>query len=340
MLKKMMFVAALSPLAMTAVAHADSITVAAWGGSYQDALRASFFEPTAKELGITIAEDNLSTGLADIRLQVQGKSVRWDLVDISAEECVAGEKEGLFEPLDYNIVKSDGIDKRLVGKSWIGFVYYSVVLAHNTNSKEATPKNWKDFFDTKGFPGRRSLGNFPSETLTIAAMADGTHVDKVYPIDLDKAFAKLEELKPNITAWWSSGTQATNLIMDNEVDYGSSWNGRIATLKASGAPVDWVVEGGVLNADCLVIPKGAKNKDLAMKALARFVSPDLQANLPKHAANGPVNVKAFETGKLTREEAAKVISSPENLKKQVLLDPQFWGDNIVGIQARWQNLVQ
>ncbi len=330
----------LAPLALSTPAIADTITVAAWGGSYQDALRASFFKPAADQLGITIEEDNLSTGLADIRLQVNGNAVHWDLVDLSAEECVAGAKEGLFEPIDYSIVGTDGIDPALVRDDWVGFLYYSVVLANSTKTDQQVPANWQEFFDVEKFPGRRSLGSIPSESLTIAAMADGTPLDQVYPVDIDKAFAKLEELKPNVTAWWGTGTQATTLLVDNEVDFGSSWNGRITTLKNDGAPVDFTLEGGVLNADCLVIPKGAKNKEAAMRAMALFVSPELQANLPKHSANGPINLKAFELGTLTDEEMAGVISSAENLKKQVLIDPDFWGDKMVDVQVRWQALVQ
>ncbi|WP_439955468.1 hypothetical protein, partial [Klebsiella pneumoniae] len=67
------------------------------------------------------------------------------------------------------------------------------------------------------------------------------------------------------------------------------WNGRAGTLRKEGAPVSFSFDQGVLTADCMVIPKGSKNKDLAMKALAKFVSPDLQANLPLYVDNGPAN---------------------------------------------------
>jgi len=341
-MKTQIFALALIPsMALAAgVANADEITVAAWGGSYQDALRASFFTPAAEALGITVNEENLSTGLADIRLQVRGNAVRWDLVDLAAEECIAGSKEGLFEAIDYDIVDADGIPENLVRDDWVGLLYYATVLSHNVNAEGAIPSNWQEFFDAEAFPGRRSLGSYPSETLTMAAMADGTPIDEVYPVDIDKAFAKLEEIKPEIVAWWGTGTQATTLLVDREVDFGTSWNGRITTLKSEGAPVDFILEGGVLNADCIVIPKGAPNRDLAMQAMALFISPDLQANLPRNSANGPVNAKAFETGKLTEEARASVISAPENLEKMVVIDPDFWGDKMVDVQARWQMLVQ
>ncbi|TIT89287.1 MAG: ABC transporter substrate-binding protein, partial [Mesorhizobium sp.] len=50
---------------------ADTITVASWGGTYQEAQTKAFFDPTAKELGITIKQDT-TNGLDDVRLQVTG----------------------------------------------------------------------------------------------------------------------------------------------------------------------------------------------------------------------------------------------------------------------------
>lgn len=320
----------------------DSITVTSWGGTYQEAESKAMFQPAAQALGITIKEDNLAEGLPDVRLQVQGNAVKWDVVELSAEECVRGAEEGLFEKLDYSVINPDGIDKKLIADTWVGVTFYSVVLAYNTSGKlgENGPQTWADFWNVDKFPGARSLGNFATESLTLAAMADGTPPDKVYPIDIDKAFKKLEEIKPHIASWWSSGGQAMNLLKDNEVDMGSIWNGRANTLVTSGAPVKYTVAQGVLNADCLVIPKGSKNVALAQKAIARIISPELQANLPKYSANGPANLKAFETGKLTAEETARVISSPENIKKQVILDFNWWAPQLPEVQKRWQAFLQ
>ena len=71
----------------------DSITVASWGGAYQEAQAEAFFQPAAKALGITIKEDTTG-GLADVRLQVTGNAVKWDIVELGADECARGTKEG------------------------------------------------------------------------------------------------------------------------------------------------------------------------------------------------------------------------------------------------------
>ncbi|MDY0884435.1 ABC transporter substrate-binding protein [Dongia soli] len=336
------FALAGATLAMASAAHAEgTITVASFGGTYQEAQTKAFFDPVAKELGITIKQDTTS-GLDDVRLQVTGNAVKWDIAEMGADECARGTKEGLFEKLDYNVIKSDGIDPRLVHDDWVGISYTSVVLIYRTDVfKDGNgPKTWADFWDVKKFPGRRALGAFPTESLMVAALADGVPMDKFYPLDIERAVKSLEKIKPNIDVWWSSGAQALQLLKDGEVDMASIWNGRATTLKTGGAPVAFSYDNGVFTADCMIIPKGSKNKDLAMKALARFVSPDLQANLPLLVANGPVNQKAFDTGKIPAEKMPSINSSPENMKHQILLDPVFWGEHQVEAQEQFDNLIQ
>jgi putative spermidine/putrescine transport system substrate-binding protein len=335
---------AMAALAMSAAGGAkagDTITVASWGGSYQEAQSKAFFKPTADELGITIKEDT-TNGLDDVRLQVTGNAVKWDLTELGADECARGSKEGLFEKLDYSVIDATGVDPKLIHEDWVGITYYSVVLIYRTDVfKENGPKTWADFWNVDKFPGRRALGGaFATETLTVAAIADGVPLDKVYPLDIDRALKSLDKIRPHIDAWWTSGAQAMQLIKDGEVDMASIWNGRASTLKAAGAPIAYSYDQGVLNADCMVIPKGAKNKAAAMKALAMFLKPDIQANLPLYIANGPANLKAFDTGKIPADKISGINSAPENSKKQVLLDPAFWAEHMVEAQEKFNNLIQ
>ncbi|MER9653401.1 ABC transporter substrate-binding protein [Mesorhizobium sp. M0152] len=319
----------------------DTITVASWGGTYQEAQTKAFFKPAADALGITIKEDT-TNGLDDVRLQVTGNAVKWDITELGADECARGSKEGLFEKLDYAVIDKSGINPKLVHDDWVGISYTSVVLIYRTDVfGDKGPKRWADFWNVEKFPGRRALsGSQATETLSVAALAEGIPIDKVYPVDVDGALKSVDKIRGHVDAWWTSGAQAMQLVKDGEVDMASIWNGRAGTLKKEGAPVSFSFDQGVLTADCMIIPKGAKNKDAAMKALAMFVSPQLQANLPLYVDNGPVNEKAFETGKIPQERIKDINSSPENVKKQVLQDAGFWRDNLVEATEKFDNLIQ
>ncbi|RUT99154.1 ABC transporter substrate-binding protein, partial [Mesorhizobium sp. M7A.T.Ca.TU.009.02.1.1] len=74
--------------------------------------------------------------------------------------------------------------------------------------------------------------------------------------------------------------------------------------------------------------------------LTNIASPQLQANLPLYVDNGPVNEKAFETGKIPQDRIKDINSAPENVKKQVLQDAEFWRDNLVEATEKFNNLIQ
>ena len=319
----------------------DSIAVASYGGVYADALRKAIYDPTAKDLNIKINEFTLS-GITDVRTQVKAGAIQWDVVELYGGQCQQAATEGLLEPLDYNVIQADGIPKTLVQPNWVGFTAYSTVLAWNKNTyKDNPPKDWADFFDTKKFPGARAISGYgPDFNAEIALMADGVPKDKLYPLDLDRAFKKLESIKPDITVFWQSGAQQAQLAKNQEVDMEAVWVSRIVAAIKDGAPFDYTYNQAVMDVECLVVPKGSKHKELAMKVINDFVKPDFQADLPKYIPYGPMNQKAYDTGKITPEMIKSSVTAPDNLKLQVIMDKPWWAANGQAAQERWDAFIQ
>ena len=335
--------AAVSLLALSALPAAaqDSLAVASYGGAYQEALRKAHYDPAEQALGIEIKEYTLS-GIGDIRAQVQANAVEWDIVELYGGQCEQAAREGLTIPLDYSVIDASGIPEELIKPNWVGYTAYSTVLAYNKNVYgDNPPKNWADFWDVEKYPGTRALSGYGlASNAELAMLAEGVAPKDIYPIDLDKAIEKMREIKPHITVWWNSGAQAGQLAQSEEADMLSIWIARIDAAIKEGAPYAYTYEQGLLDVECLVIPKGAKNPELAMKAIALFVSPELQANLPQYVNYGPVNQKAFDLGKITPEQAASSNSSPENLSKQLVQNKAFWTDNGQKGQEMWDKFMQ
>lgn len=68
------------------------------------------------------------------------------------------------------------------------------------------PASWADFWDVDKYPGKRGLRKRAVYNLEFALLADGVKVEDVYrvlstPTGVERAFAKLSELKPHIQ-WW------------------------------------------------------------------------------------------------------------------------------------------
>ena len=136
-------------------------------------------------------------------------------------------------------------------------------------------------------------------------MADGVAPDKLYPLDVDRAFKKLEEIKPHITVWWTSGAQSAQLLNDGEVDMVMAWNGRVSALAKEGAKVAYTYNQGILQSTSLCVLKGAPNLATAIKFLNEAVDPVHQANLPLHIDYGPANPKAYRHRRHLRRPASR-----------------------------------
>jgi putative spermidine/putrescine transport system substrate-binding protein len=338
------FAVVLSAIAgMASVAHAeDSITIASAGGAYQDALREAAWKPVSQKLGIKINEDSSTGQITEVRVQVKSGSPQWNIDELNIDQCAIGAKEGLFEPLDYKILNKEGFPPGMAEPTYIAQNLYSFVIGWNAKKfGQNGPQTWTDVWDVKKFPGKRSLYNYPPQSMEAALLADGVPPDKLYPLDIKRAVASLEKIKPYVAAWWSSGAQSAQLLKDGEVDVIGIWNGRVAAIMKEGAPAAFTFNQGILIADCLAMPKGQtpEKKLLAMKVLAEIVSPDIMANLPKYIDYGPANPRAYDTGKITPEMMKTLNTSPENLKKQVLLNGDWWGEHGGEAQEAWNNFM-
>jgi putative spermidine/putrescine transport system substrate-binding protein len=315
----------------------EAVTFSGNGGAAQDALRAAFFEPAAATHGLVVNEDT-HVDLSPIRLQVQSGAVTVDVVSLGDVDCAAGAAEGLFEPLDLDAIDTKGLPDGAVHETWVPYDYFSTVLGVSTALGDKAPKTWADFWNVKDFPGRRALFAYPHYNLEFALLADGVAPGQLYPMDLDRAFRKLAEIKPDVTAWWESGAQSAQLALNDEVDMLAIWNGRLNTAIDDGAAFTYSFDNALLSADCLAVPKGAPHKAAAMKLINIMLKAELQAEYAKIIGYGPANLDAAKH--LDAETLAKLPSSPENFARQVEMRADWWAEHIGEAMERWGAFMQ
>jgi putative spermidine/putrescine transport system substrate-binding protein len=326
-------------------AHAeDQVTFVSQGGAYQKAQTVAILDPAARKLNITVNQDSIPDAWPAIKTQVGSGKPTWDVVDTPTGYCLRGGEQGLIEKLDFSKLPNAAAMPAAYRSDYsVAYEFYSSVLAYSQKTYAAgnAPNSWADFWDVKKFPGRRALRNHPIATLEAALIADGVAPDKLYPLDVDRAFKKLEEIKPSITVWWTSGAQSAQLLNDGEVDMIMAWNGRISALINDGAKVGFTYNQGVLQSTSLCILKGAPNLPTAVRFLNEAVDPVNQANLPLHIDYGPANPKAFDTGVIKAERAAQLPSAPENAAKQALMSYAWWSSPAgEDAEKRWVAFMQ
>jgi putative spermidine/putrescine transport system substrate-binding protein len=305
----------------------ETVTIAGYGGVMRKGFDAALVNPAAEKVGVKIRSET-HDDLPSVRVQVQSGAPAWDVAHLGGDECARGEKEGLFEKLDFSKFDLEGIPATAHGQSWVASNYYSVVMAWRTDKVKEGPKSWADFWNVSKIGGTRAIAGLAQETLEIALLADGVPKDKLYPLDVDRAIASVKKLKPKVGVFWNTGAQSTQLIKDGEVDLIELYGSRVSPVIADGAPAKFTYEDGLLGYGCVAVLKGAKSAAKAKELVLAMVSPEIQANIIEKMDNyGPVNTQAYEVRKFTPEQLAKTNSSPENAAKQTLIDANWWAEN-------------
>ena len=302
---------------------AEPITVVSWGGTYGKAQDRALFTDASNHSGIAINRES-GASMTKTCLQVQSGSVTWDLVVTGSGGAAAAAADGCLEKIDYSVVDVSDFYPGLYTDYCVGSDVFATVMAWNTEKygepgSPGAPSSWADFWDVKKFPGTRAYrANNVDGALEPALMADGVPPEKVYevlatPEGKRRAINKIRELKPHIAVFWGSGAQQAQLMKDAEVDMSTGWNGRFDNAKKDGAKVGYTFNQALLDYDCFAMPKGAPNKEVAMRFLAEVSKPQYQANLPFYITYGPTNRKAYEMTKAPKELIESLPSHPKNV---------------------------
>ncbi|MBT9288493.1 ABC transporter substrate-binding protein [Prosthecodimorpha staleyi] len=311
---------------LAAPALAADMVFVSWGGTTQDAQKAAW----AEKAGLSVLQDG-PTDYGKIKAMVEAGKVAWDVVDVEGDYAVQAGDAGVLEKLDFSVIDKSKLDPRFVTDYSVGSFYYSFVIGCNQDAVKACPKTWADLFDTAKFPGKRAFYKWSAPGVIEAALlADGVAADKLYPLDLDRAFKKLDTIKKDIV-WWTGGAQSQQLLASAEAPFGSFWNGRLTALEKTGVKVSVSWDGNITAADSLVVPKGSKNKAAAMKFIAYASSAKAQAEFAAASGYAPTNLGSPA---LMDPALAKTLPDQQTAK-QINADMTYWAKNRDAIGTRW-----
>lgn len=313
----------------------SSIVVNAAGGAVNKALREAFFSEFERRYGIRVI-DTSPTDFGKLRAMVQSGNVEWTVMEINEADAERAARMGLLEPLDRSIIDMSGHPPQLQEKKYVvtrGI--YSTVLGYRTDvfAKRPHPRTWAEFWDVKKFPGPRSLRNSPVDNLEFALLADGVKPDAIYPIDIDRAFKKLDEIKPHVSVWWTTGAQSAQLLIDKEVVMGTAWHGRFYTAIKEGAPIAIEWNQGLIHQTPFGIPKGAKDAYWGQKFLAILTEPQNQAKYANLMSYPGLHKDAV---KYTDPRMLPFLPThPDNLSRQAWSSAAWWNENADAVGERW-----
>jgi mannopine transport system substrate-binding protein len=342
--------AALLALALPAAVHAQSgkeLVIATTGGAQEQELRKHFYEPFEKATGIRVRPVSGAEAqtVARVKAMVTAGSVSWDIFQAGDIQSSSDEYRALTEDLGSFCEPLKGNADLLPGAckpTGLLAAYGTTLLVYNdAKFPGRKPRSWADFWYVKDFPGPRSLPNFndPWRVLAAALLADGVPVDKLFPLDLDRAFRKMDEIRPHVALWWKTGDQSVQGFRNGEYVMGMIWQTRASALRAEKQPLDWSQNQAVLVGDRWALIKGAPNRENALRFLKFYVENiEGQARRCEAQTCTPTSRKAAA---MMSAEAQKALPlAPDVFGGLVVPDADWINANKTAMLNRWNAWLQ
>jgi putative spermidine/putrescine transport system substrate-binding protein len=291
---------------------AEVLYVNTWGGTWEESAKKHIFGRFTKQTGAEIRTIS-PVSVAKLAAQVKTGAYEFDVTTLGGGDIVRANKAGIIDTISDTNAKGMDLWKGAVFQNGVASHAFATVIAYRKDKfPNGGPKNWAEFWDTQKFSGPRSLQKYAARILPIALLADGVPIDKLYPLDAERAFKSLERIKPSIRVWWTQGPQSQQLLRDSEVHLIGIWNGRIEELMDQGAAAALEWNQAEIDRAYWVIAKGTPRAELAREYIKIAVSPEALAGFCEDANYGPLNPAAF--AKIPEAAAVKMPTYPPHYK--------------------------
>jgi putative spermidine/putrescine transport system substrate-binding protein len=300
--------------------------------------RSVFIGGFSDATGINAVAGVWNGGLPALEQQLKSAANTWDLVQVNGPELAGGCAGGLFEKLDWSqIGGKNHYDPRAVSDCGVGATVNTTLLAWDRDKFPGTP-TWADFWDVAKFPAKRGLRRGVRGNLEIALMADGVAPGEIYKTlatadGVDRAFRKLDQLRPYIV-WWDTAEDAARILSSGDVLMTSAPSASIVEARrASHRNFGLQWNESLYDVLSWAVAKGSPNLRQAVQFLYYSGTPAIQARLGDVVAEGGLAKGANDN--VAEPTLAVLPTNPANLKGALPLDVAFWQANLAKLRQRF-----
>lgn len=318
-----------------------TITFAGYGGTTQDAQVATWGKTFTDATGDKVVATGVDYG--KLKGMVDSGNVTWDAAVVEGFFAHTPANQALFEPLDKSVFDAKRLDAvagygppgdQVTDRS-VACYTYCFAMGYRTDNKGPRPKNWREFFDVKNFPGTRGLYGIPYGMIEIALLADGVTWEQMYPLDVDRALNKIKSLGSSVK-YWTSGADSQQMLVGGSADYVVVWETRTAVLTLEGRPVATEFNENVRTADHLIVPKGSKNAKAGMEFINAAIAPEAQAAVANKIALAPSNPDADP---MIDAKVMALTASGHVKEAAGYINNEYWGSNYDAILEKFNTVV-
>lgn len=285
----------------------EPLTIATWGGEYEQSQRQAYLDPFTQATGIPTETVPYAGGLTPLRKQVRGAG-DWDVIDMTMADhqraCAEGllqsySGEGLMAAPDGTPIQRDFIPGAIT-PCGVAHNVFSTVVAFDEDffRYAAQPHRIDHLFDPERFPGKRALHKRPDALLEWALLSYGVPIDDLYELlsterGLRLAFKRLERIRDHIV-WWDTPQEAAELLRREDVTFAMGPNGRFfnaAVLEGESVSIIW--DAQLYQFETWAIPQNAPHPQRARRFIGYATRTQSLAQQTRYIANGPTRYSAI-----------------------------------------------
>lgn len=329
-----------APAAVADLEQTDSVIIGVYSGDWEKSIEQAALNAFADETGIDVqvvagADAEWLTKLT----AANGKNVPYDLLILQPDSIQKAIDANLLQDLDVEHVPNltdlfDSVKTRFTVNDKLyaaGFSMGQLGIAYRTDKVATPPTSWADLW---GDDYAKSLGISP---LTYSAGLQFFWSQTKNGADIDGAFAKFEQLKPNISSYPDGAGTIQTLLQRGDVAAVPFWDGRAFAWQAQGQPIGFAypTDGPVAAIASWVIPQGAPNLANAYRLLDYLCQAEPQSKYADLSFYGMCNKNATYSD----DFLSKAQVGEEFYSKLDWVDYSVATPNLADWSTRWQQIM-
>jgi putative spermidine/putrescine transport system substrate-binding protein len=334
--------AVLTAGAVFAQSNPVTVTLAAYGGIFQEEYTKAVIEPfMAANPDIRVQYyqmNNSAQTLGTIRGMQAAPQVGVAVMDVTVAK--AGTDEGLFEPLteeNMPVIADLYPQARFEGVAGPAVTFDSAALMYSPERITEAPTSWNVLLDPS-YDQRIAITGIPSlETISLLLVFNSMNGTVPYTESLEAGWETMEKVAPQVLTWDPRPDPAT-FITNGTADLGVGWNARsqVYSDRSNGKlAVATVDEGTALQVNVISLVKGAPNEEASLKFIEYALSPEAQKAFTEAMFYAPVNPNA----QISDEALARTVAAPERMAKVIDVDWLEVAKIRDGIIVDWRNRI-
>jgi spermidine/putrescine-binding protein len=315
------------------------VIIATTGGLMERSLQEHFYRRFERESGIRVRSVpiELPDQWARARAGARSGNMPFDIVTATPPDLI--QHADILQPLDCNAmpgVVASALPNSCFSHGLMRTAGGMTLVWSKRAFPNGGPQSWADFFDLQRFPGPRALPDTGDREWWVplaALMADGVARDRLFPMDMDRAYRKLDQLKPQVAAWWKSGDNSMQILRGGDAVATMVYSSRAVPLAKSGE-FDFTWNQAIRDVGNWAVLKGGPNTANAIRFLDFFVrNPQEHVPFSEKVSFDSNNREAPNL--VPPEERRFRPSWPENWEKLVIADYEWVAANRDRLRERW-----